>query len=172
MILNVSFAHEIHYAHALEEMLGLTSRVIEEMAKGNADSGPQYSGVTATFCMSKKRHTTSDAASLPDNFLTASVNGSSGYGALTWFTSSNRLGAKELVAHTWVSDNPNPPIFDPIVVGDSGSPVFHDRRSTLPIQEVTAAVEEFCRVGTGARPESIDWVAGTPAGHRISEGHL
>ncbi|MER7735969.1 Imm1 family immunity protein [Streptomyces erythrochromogenes] len=32
--------------------------------------------------------------------------------------------------------------------------------STLPLAQIRAALEEFCRKGTGGRPECISWVKG------------
>jgi hypothetical protein len=45
-------------------------------------------------------------------------------------------------------------------LSDPGFSRYHDPRSTLPIAHIRAAVEEFCRTGTGARPECVHWVHG------------
>lgn len=65
-----------------------------------------------------------------------------------------------------MSDNPEPPGFDPQVVSDPGYPLFHDPASTLPIAQVRQAVEEYSRIGTGDRPECINWVSGGASGQR------
>jgi hypothetical protein len=76
--------------------------------------------------------------------------------------------AEEYFNYTWISDNPNPPVFDPRVVSDTGVPRFHDPRSTLPVEEVRAAVEEFCRSG-GERPKCVHWVRGEMNGIRLDD---
>ncbi|MEU9079159.1 Imm1 family immunity protein [Kitasatospora sp. NPDC048538] len=55
------------------------------------------------------------------------------------------------------------------VVFDPGDPRFHNPRSCLPVLEVRAALEEFCRMGTGNRPECIHWVRGYMNGYCLSE---
>ncbi|MET7749740.1 Imm1 family immunity protein [Micromonospora sp. NPDC005367] len=45
-----------------------------------------------------------------------------------------------------------------------------NRRSVLPLAQVRAAVEEFCRTGTGDRPECIRWVRGEINGERWAAG--
>lgn len=69
--------------------------------------------------------------------------------------------------HVWVSNNPEPPVEDPKVVSDPWTPVYLDRKSVLPIPQIRAALEEFCRVGTGDRPETIGWVHGHMNGMRM-----
>ncbi|MFJ8746515.1 Imm1 family immunity protein [Embleya sp. NPDC127516] len=66
-----------------------------------------------------------------------------------------------------MSDNPEPPDLDPRVVSDPCYPLFHDPSSALPIPRIRAALEEFCRAGTGERPECIDWVVGGMNGQRF-----
>ncbi|WP_398900972.1 Imm1 family immunity protein [Streptomyces sp. 1114.5] len=39
----------------------------------------------------------------------------------------------------------------------------------MPVPEVRAALEEFCRMGTGNRPECIRWVCGYMNGYRLYE---
>jgi hypothetical protein len=65
-----------------------------------------------------------------------------------------------------VSDNPRPPDFDPRVVADPGYPLFHDPSSTLPLDQVRAALEEFCYSGVGDRPVSVQWIKGDINGRR------
>nr|WP_121175647.1 Imm1 family immunity protein [Streptomyces sp. 1114.5] len=60
-------------------------------------------------------------------------------------------------------------MLDPRAVSDPGEPRFHDPRSCLPVPEVRAALEEFCRMGTGNRPECIRWVCGYMNGYRLYE---
>jgi hypothetical protein len=75
--------------------------------------------------------------------------------------------ADEKSMSCWVSDNPNPPTVDPQVLSDPGAPICFDVRSTLPIPVVRLALQEFCRQGSGDRPECIDWVLGEINGERL-----
>ena len=68
----------------------------------------------------------------------------------------------------WVSDNPAPPDFDPRVLSDPGCPLWYDPRSTLPVARVRAALRELCRMGTGDRPECVQWVHGEINGERLN----
>ena len=55
------------------------------------------------------------------------------------------------------------------MVADVGEPRFHCLRSVLPAARIHAAVEEFCRVGTGGRPEYVDSVTGELSGRRSDD---
>ena len=103
----------------------------------------------------------------PDNYLHVAANISTGYGGLVWFVADRHPRRGGVFDHVWVSDNPSPPDFDPQVISDPGEPRLHDPRSVLPLPRVRAAVEEFCRTGTGMRPESIGLVRGHMSGHRL-----
>ncbi|WP_353963350.1 Imm1 family immunity protein [Streptomyces sp. NBC_00198] len=37
----------------------------------------------------------------------------------------------------------------------------------MPVDRIRAAVEEYCRAGTGHRPTCIDWTAGQMSGRRL-----
>lgn len=102
----------------------------------------------------------------PDNLLLVAVNNGTGFGALTWCVRETHPAPRHLHEHIWISDNPDPPAFDPRVVAEPSEQAFHDRRSTLPVAKMLEAIEEFCRVGTGDRPESIGWVPGDLEGVR------
>ncbi|MFF1441319.1 Imm1 family immunity protein [Streptomyces sp. NPDC058295] len=52
-------------------------------------------------------------------------------------------------------------------MADPGYPRFHHPRSTVPIARIRAAVEEYCRAGTGHRPTCVDWTPGDLAGRRL-----
>jgi hypothetical protein len=78
-------------------------------------------------------------------------------------------GRSEVFDHTWISHNPDPPNFDPQVVADPGYPLFHHPRSTLPLDCVRLALEEFCRASSGERPQCIQWVQGELNGQRLGE---
>lgn len=79
------------------------------------------------------------------------------------------MNVPEIDDYVWVSDNPAPPDFDPRVVSDPCVPYFYHPRSTLPAAQIRAAVEEFCRTGTGERPERVHWVRGEANGNRLDE---
>ncbi|MEV0513813.1 Imm1 family immunity protein [Nonomuraea sp. NPDC050405] len=115
------------------------------------------------------RHAPGTSTWWPDNFLQIAVNATTGYGGLIWFVSAERAekAGDGISEYVWVSDNPCPPDFDLRVVSDPGIPMFHDIRSTLPVSLVRAALEEFCRTGTGDRPKCINWVRGETNGGRV-----
>ncbi|WP_231330179.1 Imm1 family immunity protein [Actinomadura graeca] len=124
-------------------------------------------GDVAWFCFAEEEH--SDKNAVSDNFLRVALNGSTGYGGLVWGITDDSPRREGVSDGVWVSDNPEPPDFDPRVVSDPGYPLFFDPRCALPIPRVRAAVEEFCRLGTGDRPENIDWVPGRANGKRLDE---
>jgi hypothetical protein len=96
--------------------------------------------------------------------LIVALNKETGYGAFMWYWSS--------VDPVWVSDNPQPPDFDPRVVSDSGYPLFHAASSTLPVGRFREVLEEFCYTGTGRRPAGIGWVRSDTCGRRIDGGYF
>ncbi|MEU4681093.1 Imm1 family immunity protein [Micromonospora sp. NPDC023737] len=129
-------------------------------------------GDNVVFTFAERRHTARTRDWWPDNYLHVSVNSSTGYGGLVWYVSPQRAARDrdEVSQWCWVSDNPTPPDFDPRVLSDPGSPLCYDRRSVLPVAQVRTAVEEFCRTGTGGRPECIRWVRGEINGERRAAG--
>lgn len=90
----------------------------------------------------------------------------------TWWVTPQRaiVSGGEVSQSCWVSDNPEPPNVDPMVFSDPDCPMCFDPRSTLPIRSIRAALEEFCRVGTGERPQSVQWVRGDINGERLELG--
>jgi immunity protein Imm1 of predicted polymorphic toxin system len=101
-------------------------------------------GEDARFSFSDRRHSGDD---WPDNYLVVSVNRSTGYGALIWYVTKDFPQQDGVYGQIWISDNPRPPDFDPRVVSDPGEPAYHDPRSAIPVADVRAALEEFCRTG-------------------------
>ncbi|WP_329260477.1 Imm1 family immunity protein [Streptomyces sp. NBC_01478] len=126
-------------------------------------------GDDAVFSFARSRYTNETFDWWPDNYLHVAANPSTGYGGLIWYVSADRAEKveDEVSKHTWVSDNPNPPKFDPRVVRDPSFPRFHDPRSAIPIGHVRDAVEEFCRVGTGDRPACVEWARSDTHGARL-----
>ncbi|MFJ5123151.1 Imm1 family immunity protein [Kitasatospora sp. NPDC088548] len=156
-----------HYAETWPEMALLIDEAIKNLE--SESNSPYYSpGDDARFMFSDRRY--AGGTDAPNNFLHVAVNSLTGFGALIWFVSDDHPVRGGVFDHVWVSDNLNPPSFDPRVVSDPGEPRFHDPRSCLPISEVRAALEEFCRTGTGNRPECIYWVRGYMNGYRLPEG--
>lgn len=98
--------------------------------------------------------------------LRVGANRKTGYGALCWLVNEGHRQAGSVAGGAWVSDNPHPLSEDPRVICDPSIPTFHDPRGAFPIIQVRAAVEEFCRTGTGDRPAAVSWVMGDMAGRR------
>ena len=144
----------------------LIAEVMENLRSENLDSPWVSPGEVATFMFAEGRHSEAVRDWWPDNTLQIAVNSTTGYGGLVWSATQERALRDEVSEYIWVSDNPNPPDFDPRVVSDPGVPYFFDPKSTLPVVQVRAALEEFCRAGTGDRPECIRWVHGEMNGQR------
>jgi hypothetical protein len=134
------------------------------------DEGPQpyYVGNDAWFMISDVRHT-GEGLDFPNNFLRVAINRRSGFGSMIWGVNDNHPITGGVFDHVWVSHNPRPPETDPRVIADPGEPKFHHLNSALPISDVYATVEEFCRQGTGFRPESVKWVRGDLGGSRFED---
>ncbi|MER8100437.1 Imm1 family immunity protein [Kitasatospora sp. NPDC094016] len=166
MILNAVINREWHYAESWAEMESLIDEVINSLELETFD--PYWTpGDDACFMFSDRRH--SNDTSMPNNFLRIAVNSKTGFGGLIWFVGASHPAVGWVYDHTWVSDNQNPPDFDPRVISDPGEPRFHNRRSAIPLPDVRNAVEEFCRTGTGDRPDCIHWVPGHANGYRLDE---
>ncbi|MFF5288835.1 Imm1 family immunity protein [Paractinoplanes globisporus] len=97
------------------------------------------------------------ALSIGESRLHVRVNSFTGYGSLIWYVADQGC---------WLTDNPSPPAFDPLVLAEPGGPQTFDPRSTLPVARIREAVEEFCRTATGKRPTSVSWVPGDLGGVR------
>lgn len=168
MILNVRIGATYYYAETWPEMAELVAMVVQSQRISIPGVGV---GDPVAFSFAEQRRTAETRGSWPDNYLLVGVNSSTGYGGLVWYVSPKRaeVSGDEKSRWCWVSDNPTPPDFDPKVLSDPGCPCCYDRRSTLPIGRVREALEEFCRTGTGDRPECIDWVHGEISGERLAE---
>ncbi|MCM4081124.1 Imm1 family immunity protein [Paractinoplanes hotanensis] len=160
-MLHIRIGSDYHYATERAEMAELIAMVLR--------GGPV--NASTAFSFADRRHTAETRDWWLDNVLQVGVNPATGYGGLTWHVTparADRSGdAKD--AYCWVTDNPDPPETDPVVLSDPGAPVCYDRRSTLPIADIRAALEEFCRSGTGDRPQSVRWVRGDLNGERLDE---
>lgn len=166
MILNVTCDRRRWFAEADHEISAVVSEAIGSL-QGRYRGDCWYPGTAASFSWSDHRHM--DYADMPNNFLMVSANSETGYGGLIWFVTSEYPGPPEpdeVLDNVWVLDNPNPPEFDPVVVSNTGEPYYFDPRSTLPIEQIEAAVDDFCRVRTGIRPECVQWTLGEASGRR------
>lgn len=155
MILNVFFRNHWRYAETWHDMGTLTMGVLRTMKAGSE---------IASFGFSDRRHS---GVSGPDNTLRLAINRETGFGGLVWFVDRSNPREGGVFDHVWVSDNREPPINGPRVASDPWAPVYLDRRSVLPMAMIRDALQEFCRVGSGDRPESIQWVHGHMSGSRL-----
>ncbi|MET7395175.1 Imm1 family immunity protein [Dactylosporangium sp. NPDC005572] len=169
MIVNVKFDFEWIHAESADEIHALISTIFRSLRSERLVDGRHWApGDVASFMISDKVH--DHLTDVPDNLLLVAVNNDTGFGALIWCVRETHPAPSKVRRHIWVSDNPSPPAFDPRVVADPGEGAFHDRRNVLPVAKVREVVEEFCRVGTGDRPESINWVCGGLDGVRLDAG--
>jgi hypothetical protein len=170
VILNAVIHGKYWYAESWPEKEVLIDEVMENLKP--EEPGPWISaGEDACFMFAEGRHNSNTFDWWPDNYLRVAVNCRSGYGGLIWYVTGDRArgAGDDMHQYVWVSNNPNPPDFDPRVVADPGYPKFHDPRSTLPVEQIRAALIEFCRKGTGGRPECVQWVTGEMNGDRHDE---
>jgi len=169
VILNVIVHNKYRHAETWHEMSALITEVMDNLQSERSDGIWSDPGENACFIFADGRYSDDDGGLWADNFLYVAVNSSTGYGGMTWFVTRNRAETANngTADYVWVSNNSAPPDFDPRVVSDPGGPVFYDPRSTLPAPRIRAALEEFCRVGTGDRPECISWVLGETTGERL-----
>jgi len=161
MFLNAYVDDQWHNAETAQEVTSLLSEVIAAL-KHESDHplGAVNPGTIAVLCFADERFSHKDwGTNGAKGNLVIAVNKETGYGALMW-----DWGPGD--DQVWVSDNPEPPDFDPRVVADPGYPLFHDPASTLPIQKFREVLEEFCFAGTGERPTGVRWVRSDPCGRR------
>ncbi|MFG2088518.1 Imm1 family immunity protein [Spirillospora sp. NPDC048824] len=147
-------------AHLLAATMSLTAATLP------------YGGTQASFMLSAPHRV--PHRDRWDSSLDVTINARTGYGALRWMVSADTVVPvdPEVADHLWLSDNPDPPRTDPSVFADPWLPSYHYPNSTLPVAQIRAAVEEFCRTRTGQRPTCIDWTPGEWAGHRLDMPRL
>lgn len=165
MILSVFFKGEWHYAESSAATSLLINQVMGGLQGEEEVGGSYFPGEDAWFCLADRRKTDSDP--VVGSNLRVAVNLRRDYGALVWFVNEEFPQKGGVYDSVWVSDNSEPLDFDPRVVSDPGYPLFHDSASILPVSRIRAAVEEFCSLGSGARPECINWVLGHVNGQRL-----
>ncbi|MYV51198.1 hypothetical protein GT042_01440 [Streptomyces sp. SID3212] len=154
------------YAESWQEKSEMFSEVMEKLRSERLDQPWISPGEVASLMFADGRHSERARDWWPDNTLQAAVNLETGYGGLVWFATQECATKDSVSEYIWVSDNPNPPDFDPRVVSDPGVPYFFDPRSALRVDRIRAVLEEFCRLGSGDRPECIEWVHGEMNGQR------
>lgn len=165
MILSVTSRGRRWAAETSSEISAVVAEVISSLRGWDNESEWISPGTNAWFSWVDGRRT--DPAELPTNTLIVSMNKETGYGGLIWFVTGGYPGVGECEMETiCVSDNPTPPNFDPQVVAEPGEPYFFEPRSTLPIDQIEKALEEFCRSRTGMRPECVRWTPGEISGRR------
>ncbi|MET3425717.1 hypothetical protein BJ973_004929 [Actinoplanes tereljensis] len=150
MQMNVLIDGDWYHPGSWADTAALIDRIMQEQEHWFPGFGI---GGSAALSVSAEPMTGGDR---PRNYLQVGVNSFSGYGGLIW------LGGDGC----WVSDNPEPPGFDPFVLSNSGGPFGFHPESTLPVARIRAAVEEFCRARTGERPGGVSWVPGGMNGER------
>ncbi|MCX4094583.1 Imm1 family immunity protein [Nocardia sp. alder85J] len=164
MILSAAIHGEIQYAENPDEMAALIDEVIENLQPEDPDYQGVSAGEIAALSFGEQRAQRGLRNLRPDNILLVSVNVRSGFGGLTWHSARKPDGISE---YLWLSDNPSPPEFDPRVVLDPHVPSFFDPKCTFPSERIREVLEEYCRAGTGDRPECISWVRGRISGKRL-----
>ncbi|WP_203883999.1 Imm1 family immunity protein [Planotetraspora kaengkrachanensis] len=161
----MSFKNEWHYGESQDEASQLITEVMKGLRGEEESDGLYWTGDDAWFCLADRRHSNEDQVS--GSYLRVAVNRHTGYGALIWLVDQADPRKGGVYDSVWISDNPESPDFDPRVVSDPGYPLFHDPSSTLPVAQIRAALEEYCRAYTGERPECISWVEGHLNGQRL-----
>ncbi|GAA2112000.1 hypothetical protein HKK74_38180 [Actinomadura alba] len=139
-------------------------RLIDELASGGSgrDSGvvgQSEGGIFATFVLLMPHRDPMESDRYFDSYLQVSVNSLTGYGALRWLVpegSEVRMD-QEIARSVWISKNTEPPVSDPKVVADLSDGRLFEPRSTLPVSDIRAAVEEFCELRSGQRPAAVCW---------------
>ncbi|MER5737318.1 Imm1 family immunity protein [Streptomyces sp. NPDC002262] len=149
------------YARSDEEIRKLVDHVMCDLVQGGITSDgfeqmPEY----ATICIVGDRYPEEINQRWPSNYLHVTVNTGNGYGALRWLTTNPPAGASgdHMSNFVWISKSLTPPDFDPRLILDPPTPLYYPTESALPVEKVRAVLEEFCRVRTGERPESIEWM--------------
>ncbi|MEV5795671.1 MULTISPECIES: Imm1 family immunity protein [unclassified Streptomyces] len=148
---------------------GHLAQAISQVLEGMPQATWPYGGQTAEFTFTERSEGSTGGLLDFDSYLHVAVNARTGHGALMWMLTRGSTVAMDpsIADQVWLSDNPAPPSKDPNVIADPGFPLFHHPRSVLPVGRIRAAVEEYCRAGTGHRPTCIDWTPGQTSGRRL-----
>ncbi|MFJ3159686.1 Imm1 family immunity protein [Streptomyces kanasensis] len=160
IVLGGTHAGEI-YARSEREIDSLIDHIMNDLTqRGETPDGFEIVPERAVVSIVEGKYPEETDERWASNYLYVSVNTEKGYGALKWWTSKVPDEAPEdhISRFIWTSGNPNPPAFDPELIADPGNPTYYPRRAAIPATQVREALEEFCRVRTGERPECIPWL--------------
>ncbi|MFJ4894991.1 Imm1 family immunity protein [Streptomyces sp. NPDC088788] len=148
---------------------GHLAQAISQVLEGLPQATWPYGGQTAEFTFTERSEGSTGGLLDFDSYLHVAVNARTGHGALKWMLTRGSTVAMDpsIADQVWLSDNPAPPSKDPNVIADPGFPLFHHPRSVLPVGRIRAAVEEYCRAGTGHRPTCTGWTPGQTSGRRL-----
>ncbi|MFJ3547291.1 Imm1 family immunity protein [Streptomyces rubiginosohelvolus] len=149
------------YARSEEEIVSLIDHIMSDLLQGGrTPEGFEIMPEHATVTVIEDGHSGRVEGMWPSSYLHVSVNTSNGYGALRWFSTTppSGGGGDHINGFVWVSENPNPPTFDPKLILDSSTPLYYPRESAFPVAKVREGLEEFCRARSGERPECIPWM--------------
>jgi hypothetical protein len=140
------------------------------LAELEAGAGHPQAAARFDLTLTAELDPTDDMGSRADHLFRVAFNVETGFGALVWCVFPKRPGfpRNAIDEEIWVSGNPEPPQFDPLVLADPWLPSYFDRRCALPASRIIVALEAFCRAGTGDRPDGVDWAPGDLAGRWLS----
>ncbi|WP_306324807.1 Imm1 family immunity protein [Streptomyces venezuelae] len=148
------------YARTGEEVDDLIHEIINTLAQRVVDpSGYETVPERAVVCIVEDDHPEKSTRWHADNCMYVSVDIESGYGALKWW-GTQRAGSKvssDVFKSVWTSMNPSPPDRDPLLIKDPGAGDCYPPEAAIPAAQVQEALEEFCHLRTGDRPECIKW---------------
>ncbi|TRV73339.1 hypothetical protein FKN01_27655 [Streptomyces sp. 130] len=148
------------YARTEREVQHLIHEVMTDLAQRQIDpSGYETVPERAVLCIVEDDHEERSNRWSADNCLYVSVDIESGYGALRWWGKrrpTSRASAS-IFDSVWTSLNSSPPATDPLLIMDPGAGDCYPRTAAIPVPRVREALEEFCGLRTGERPECIEW---------------
>ncbi|GGR02110.1 Imm1 family immunity protein [Kitasatospora griseola] len=158
MILRITAANGMdHYPEHPEEIADLISEAFRSITPKEISAGVYSVGTQAWLTVSEP------GAESPTAYLRVTADERSGYGALSWWSNVHTGGMYDFF---WLSDNPDPSYAGPELIADPCSGEGYEPASALPLEQVRAAIEEYCASDTGERPTCIDWVTGEYNGAR------
>ncbi|MFG2091261.1 MULTISPECIES: Imm1 family immunity protein [unclassified Spirillospora] len=168
LVLHAFFRGQVLYSLTGTRLDRLIGDILGTASRSDFLSGVE-SDIFATFVLAAPHRNPAKVDREFDSYLQVMVNRHKTHGALKWLLPVGSVVSVEeyLANNIWLSDNPEPPSADPLIVADMDNGRTLDPRCALPISTVRIVVEEFCRLRTGKRPESISWVPGEFSGRRL-----
>lgn len=162
MIVEFWLNGEMRRVSQRDEIESAITRVMSELEAEREVPVGFDPGTTATF-HAFDIPAGSEVPQVAENALVVGVNRATGYGGLTWWGEEVPENPDQLY---WVTKNETPPSFDPRVTADPCYPLWYDKRNVIPLEEVRAAIEQFCFTG-GKRPTIVSWDPSTVNGQRL-----